>query len=250
MNLVCAASYCAGALTCDILNGTESPFESSVIQNRFNHIFKVPRTSKWHEDKTNKIDRLILPQHEKEWLDVTDHFTNMHTEHGNFDGWAFSCHQPCKLIPNLDSFEKVYNVTTTTFQSRWLRFLRHYWLEFNKEKKMQSYNLQGIMQSYMIMCKFDPRWTPIEDNDLIINIEFEDIVSGKWCEEVGGNMDHMREWKRRNYFLWDEYEQDIDVITMWLDQRWEMLDTKGLRVLEDETIQIMNEIFKNGQISA
>jgi hypothetical protein len=37
---------------------------------------------------------------------------------------------------------------------------------------------------------------------------------------------------------------------MWLDQQWEEIDTKGLVLVNNESVQIMNEIFKNGQISA
>ena len=34
MKIVCTGSFCAGALITDLLNGTKSPFEVSVVRNK------------------------------------------------------------------------------------------------------------------------------------------------------------------------------------------------------------------------
>ena len=69
MKIVCVGSFCAGAIITDILNGTKSPFELSVVQNRFNHILKVPLEHEWNNDV--HIHWILLPIHEKEWLNLT-----------------------------------------------------------------------------------------------------------------------------------------------------------------------------------
>ena len=51
MIIVCAADKCAGALICDILNGTESPIIDSIIHNKWNHLLKRPINNQWHRNK-------------------------------------------------------------------------------------------------------------------------------------------------------------------------------------------------------
>ena len=127
MKIVCVGSYCAGALICDLLNEETSPFETSVIQNRFNHTLKV--------GPDGEFLNLVLPTHLEEWKKLTSSLVGMERTKGR----AFGHHQPIFLIPNLDIFEEVYNITTTTMKSKWYRFLRHYWIKINGQKMMQEY---------------------------------------------------------------------------------------------------------------
>ena len=210
MKIVCVGSYCAGALICDLLNGEASPFETSVIQNRFNHTLKV--------GPDDKFLHLVLPTHLAEWEKLTTRLVGAEWTEGK----AFGHHQPIFLIPNLDIFEEVYNITTTTMKSRWYRFLRHYWIEINGQKMMQEYSMDNI-KGMINIIKHDPSWLPVEGPN-ITNIEFEDVVSGKWCEETGGDMKHMATWRRKNKFILDDFEQDPALVELWETQEQYYMD--------------------------
>ena len=145
MIVVCAADKCAGALICDILNGTQSPIVDSIIHNKWNHLLKRPIIEQWHSPDDN-TEWVKLPKNEKEWLQVSEKYLNMNTK-----DVAFGQHNPAYLIPNLDKFETVYNITTTTTQSRWLRFLRNYYLKIIGDgflKHMIRY-LMGALQALL-----------------------------------------------------------------------------------------------------
>lgn len=250
MKIVCVGSFCAGAIITDILNGTKSPFELSVVQNRFNHILKVPLGHEWNNDA--HIPWLLLPIHEKEWLNLTTKLTQKSWT----DGKWFAHHQPLFLIPNLDMFEEVINITTTTMKSRWLRFLRHYWIEINGQKMMQEHALDEI-KGMINIIKHDPSWLPAKGPSLygegpkVTNIEFEDVVSGKWCEEIGGDMDHMNDWRKRNSFLHDFAEQDPDLVDLWTTQDKHYMDPEAQgESWERLTIQRINKLVENGSTSA
>lgn len=198
MKVVCVGSYCAGALVCDLLNGVRSPFETNVIKSRWNHILK--------ESDDSRFLHLVLPEHQDEWITKTEKLIKKDWT----NGLAFACHQPPTLIPNLDIFEEIINITLTTMNSRWLRFLRHYYIEINGQKMMQDHSMTDI-RGMINIIKHDPSWLPIEG---VTNVEFEDIVSGKWCEEIGGDTEHMRIWQKKNKFIVDE-DQDPKLVELW-----------------------------------
>jgi len=236
MKIVCVGSFCAGAIITDLLNGTKSPFELSVVQNRFNHILKVPleqnrwlrHTTEWNDDKNQKkqeIPWILLPLHQKEWLDLTTELTGRSWTIGKW----FAHHQPVFLIPNLDMFEEVINITTTTMKSKWLRFLRHYYIEINGQKMIQEHALDEV-KGMINIIKYDPSWLASTgtnrygEGPKITNIEFEDVVTGKWCEDIGGDMDHMNTWKNKNPFLHDDYEHDPALVDLWSSHEKHYMD--------------------------
>lgn len=244
MKIVCVGFYCAGGLICDLLNGEASPFETSVIQNRFNNILKKT------PDNTQHL-HLVLPTHLEEWKKLTSSMVVKEWTKGK----AFGHHQPIFLIPNLDIFEEVYNITTTTMKSRWYRFLRHYWIEINGQKMMKESAMNNIKNSINII-KYDESWETVEELN-VVNIEFEDVVSGKWCEEIGGNMDHMATWRRKNKFILDDYEQDPALIKLWetqeqynMDPDWkDSFHKVDLHAKEVPAIKRMMYLYKNRLIS-
>ena len=63
MNIITVGSYCAGALISDLLNGVRSPFETSVIKSRWNHILKA--------SDDGSFLHLVLPEHTQEWIKKT-----------------------------------------------------------------------------------------------------------------------------------------------------------------------------------
>ncbi len=233
MIVVCAADKCAGALICDILNGTQSPIVDSIIYNKLNHLLKIPITEQWHSPDDN-TEWVKLPKNEKEWLQVSEKYLNMDTK-----GVAFGQHNPAYLIPNLDKFETVYNITTTSTNSRWLRFLRNYYLKIVGYKNKSMY--AWLKEAYAVLSKFDSSWNEYEASN-VINVEFEHIVSGKWCEEKNGDMDHMKQWQKKNHFLYKENPELLDLFTKCTRKNIEIIDKE---LVEEESFERLN-----GQINA
>ena len=87
---------------------------------------------------------------------------------------------------------------------------------------MQEYAMDDI-KGMINDIKHDPSWLPVEGPH-VTNIEFEDIVSGKWCEEIGGNMKHMATWRRKNKFILDDFEQDPALVELWETQEQYYID--------------------------
>jgi hypothetical protein len=233
MIVVCAADKCAGALICDILNGTQSPIVDSIIHNKLNHLLKRPIIEQWHRPDDN-TEWVKLPKNEKEWLQVSEKYLNMDTK-----GVAFGQHNPAYLIPNLDKFETVYNITTTSTNSRWLRFLRNYYLKIVGYKNKSMY--AWLKEAYAVLSKFDSSWNEYEASN-VINVEFEHIVSGKWCEEKNGDMDHMKQWQKKNHFLYKENPELLDLFTKCTRKNIEIIDKD---LVEEESFERLN-----GQIHA
>jgi len=217
MKIVCTGSFCAGALITDLLNGTKSPFEVSVVQNRFNHILKVPLEG----NNPNNIPWILLPTHTDEWLELTEDLCDRSWTEGKW----FAHHQPAWIIPNLDLFEDVIHITTESMKSRWLRFLRHYYIEINGQRMIQDVHLSNIL-GMMNIVKHDPSWLEVPN---VTNVEFEDIVSGKWCEENGFDMSHMKDWQNRNKWLADDFFHDPALVEYWeeAEPTWEDPQSHG-----------------------
>ena len=202
MNLVTVGSYCAGALVSDLLNGVRSTFETSVIQSRWNHILKA--------SNDGSFLHLVLPDHTQDWISKTEMLVKKNWTQGKY----FATHQPPQIIPNLDIFERVINVTTQTDKSRFYRFLRHYYVEINGQKILQDTHKDEVR--FMInICKYDPTWVDSNAPN-VTNIEFEDVVEGRFCDSIDGDQTHMASWKKRNAFILQE--QDPKVVKLWNEQ--------------------------------
>ena len=250
MKIICVASYCAGGLMCDLLNETKSPFTASIVQTRFNHVLKSPLTNRWNGNN-EEVPYLILPIHEKQWLDLTTNLISKEWTQGNW----FAHHQPVSIIPNIEDFEEVIHVTVTTIKSRWLRFLRHYWLEVNRQKMIQDHALDTVKDMINII-KYDPSWLPSEDAR-VTNVEFEDIVSGVWSKNNKHDLDHLNNWKKKNDFILDDFEQDAKLIELWETQEYYRIDPSWAdernpqhEIWEKQTIKRMNDYYESGQINA
>lgn len=199
MNIVTVGSFCAGGIATDLLNCERNPFETSVIQSKWNHILKIA-------DYQSRL-HITLPEHTKEWLKRTEYLVQKDWTKGKY----FGAHQPPQLIPNLNIFEHVINVTTNSDKSRFYRFLRHYYIEINGQKMIQERAIDEI-KNMMNSCKFDTEWVDY-DAPNVTNVEFEDIVEGKFCDSINGDQEHMAKWQKRNYFIFQE--QDPELIKLW-----------------------------------
>lgn len=205
MNIITVGSYCAGGIVADLLNGVRSPFETSVIKSRWNHILKAKA-----DDALIPV-HLVLPEYTAEWIEKTERLVQKEWTKGLY----FGTHQPPHIIPNLDSFEHVINITTNTNKSRFYRFLRHYYVEINGQKIMKPEAMSDI-EGMIYICKFDPSWSDY-DAPNVTNIEFEDIAEGRFCDSINGDQEHMAIWKRKNSYLFQE--QDPNLIKFWEEMK-------------------------------
>lgn len=199
MNIITVGSFCAGGILSDLLNGERSPFETAVIKSRWNHILKIA--------DYQSVLHITLPEHTKEWLERTEKLLQKDWTKGKY----FGTHQPSHLIPNIESFEHVINVTTNSDKSRFYRFLRHYYVEINGQKMIQEHARDEI-KNMINFCKFDTDWIDY-DAPNITNLELEDIVEGKFCDSINGDKEHMEKWKKRNHFIFQE--QDPEIVKLW-----------------------------------
>ena len=175
MKLVCFPNYTGGALVCDLLNNKTSPFRGSVIASIDHSVFKIG-------DKgfgvLRECDQAIWSTKVNKFKDFTSWF-------------GTHCHPS---IIKLNDFDEIISITTESEQSKWYRFLRAYYIYF--EGHINNIEmLDGLIERI-----FDE----FESHPECKNIEFEDIVNGKFVEEYNLNIEHFNEWKGLNSWLYSE----------------------------------------------
>lgn len=185
MKLVCYSNNTAGGLVCNLLNGTyieetcHGPYD---VASPYAHTFCVGDTSSIQ----TSIDIPLWNQ-----LIATNKDTNQ---------W-YGTHLHPSAIPDISVFDEVLVITTNSRLSKLYRWLRYYyglfprlwpgWTESDDLDKIDkirclSYNVFDPFISH-INCK---------------NIEFEDIVSGKFVIDYQLSWDYFLIWKLRNPWLY------------------------------------------------
>ena len=190
MNLVCVAPWCGGTLITDLLNKEQSPFEGSILQSRYNNILKLSTGDEWDSMITNLSNSKSLK------------------------GKYFSTHISVSMVPDINVFDKIIQVTTVTTKSQWYRFLRLYYLSINLQKSLQKSQIEDVIGIAMI-CKNIP-YSPFDAVN-VENLELEDVIEGRFVESINGNKDHFNRWIKRNKFLFDE--QDPETVKIWEEQQ-------------------------------
>jgi hypothetical protein len=191
MNLICVAPWCGGALIADLLNNEQSPFETSVLISRYNHILKVDMQD---------------PDAIEVWQDTVKKVSSSLTSKGKY----YSTHLPIKYIYS-SLFEHFINITIETEKSKWYRFLRMYYLSINGQKSLKEELLEEVM-GLVHICKSDVDWISAE-LDNVENIELEDVIEGRFVDQINGNKEHFARWTKRNSFLF--IEQDPETVKLW-----------------------------------
>lgn len=191
MNLICVAPWCAGALIADLLNNEQSPFDTSALISRYNHILKVDM-----ED----LDSIAR------WEETIGRMASSPSSKGKY----FATHLPIRKI-DVSLFEQVINVTVTSEKSKWYRFLRMYYLSINGQKTLKEEMIEAI-EGLVHICKNDTDWLSV-DYDNVQNLELEDLINGKFVNEINGSKEHFDRWIKRNNFLFSE--QDPKTVNIW-----------------------------------
>lgn len=191
MNLICVAPWCGGTLISDLLNNVQSPFETSILQSRYNNILKVDMQD------PNAIGL---------WLNAVRLVASSPSSKGKY----YATHFPIKDI-DVSLFEHIINVTVSTKKSRQYRFLRTYYLMVNGQKSLKPElvkSVEGIGRT----CKIDTDWLPVE-LDNVQNVELEEVIEGRFVNQINGNKEHFDRWVKRNSFLFGD--QDPKMIEVW-----------------------------------
>lgn len=191
MNLICFPHYTCGGLLCDILNETFSTVGKHGGINSFTHnIGKIGDADTIFVDYDpevliNQLQKLKTPN--SKWIGT-------HCWPGNL---------------NLELFDRVIVVTTTTFRSklyRWTRAYHHYyfqsapWVELTGHARIDKE--RETAKNYLVP------FMPVHRSNInIVNIEFAEIVE-KTVEfknlMYGKDTDcHMDRWQKINSFLYD-----------------------------------------------
>lgn len=181
MNLVCYPSYCAGALVCDLMNNKTSKIGNGPIDNPDSNFFKISCIGVYVQ---KAYDR-------KQWDKVFNLYNSLEWSKNNWVG----THVHPSAIHNLHLFDKVINITDIKKISKLYRFLRLVNIE-------ESFKDDRYMPSLIKQLK-----DTFFDHSSCINIEFDDIVQGRFVSDFNLNLEHFENWKSKNPWLYnmDEY---------------------------------------------
>lgn len=120
-------------------------------------------------------------------------------QYSNSSLW-FGTHLHPSGIPNLSIFDNVIAITTMSRASKLYRWLRYYhgWFKSNNPDWIEKDDLVSIDKiRHLSYNVFDP-FTP---NPACKNVEFEDIVSGKFIQDNKLNLEYFNIWKKKNSWL-------------------------------------------------
>ena len=175
MNLVCFSSFTTGGLVCNLLNKKFIPIQGMTIKSREHNIFKTG-------------DNWGSPY--KEYLkEVWERNIKVYDK----SSYWFGTHCHPSVIECLSSFDKKIAITTRTTRSKYYRFLRSYYIYFEKHPHL-------TIDSTVVSILNDT----FEAHTDCTNIEFTDIVDGTFVKEYNLNLDYFNIWKEKNIFLYKD----------------------------------------------
>lgn len=153
--------------------------------------------------KTTSYEHSIFKIDDTPGIQLTinvDQWNDLVLQYNNSSLW-FGTHVHPTGIPNLDKFESVIVITTESRQSKLYRWLRYYygWFKETEVNWIEKDDLESIDKirhlSYNVFDTFTP-------HPACRNIEFEDIVSGKFIQQNNLNLDYFNIWKKKNSWLY------------------------------------------------
>lgn len=183
MNLVCFPNYCAGGLVCDLLNNKKNKIvDGTIAASQEHNFFKVGNNGILVQRTFDRKewDRLFSYYSAKEWTKSIWYGTHIHPS----------------VIPNLSEFKRVICITDETRLSKLYRIIRLYNIELIKEPDINK--RIGSLIGNMKLLK--DTFTSHKD---CTNIEFCDIVDGKFVRDNDLDVSYFEEWKQANAWLYD-----------------------------------------------
>lgn len=206
MKLICFSNNTAGGLLCNLLN------KNFDLEKHHQFTYRV---SSQHHEEFKVGDS---PTIQKD-LDLT--LWNKKIEDWGSDTSWVCTHAHPSIIPDLSVFEEIIAITTLTRTSQLYRWLRYYhgWFKIADPTWIESNNITPIDKvRYLAYNVFEP----FEAHPLCKNIEFEDIVSGKFVQENNLDQEYFNEWKQRNPWLYP-VEQNSWAVKRFNEAEYEIL---------------------------
>ena len=202
MNLVCFSNNTAGGLVCDLLNNSTSEFDGYKTTGSAHNAFKISDTStvQWSVDV-------------EQWRKLVERFKNS-------DMWM-GTHLHPSGIPDIKVFDKVLAITTETRESklyRWLRYYHGWWCKANPQWQ-ESDNLSAKDQIRELAKNVFVEFTAYPG---CWNVEFSDIVNGRFIKENSLNQHYFYNWKSSNSFL--NYTSDSWAYLRFYEAEWELIN--------------------------
>jgi len=186
MNLVCFPNFTAGGLVCDLLNNTVNQFEGITLQNNLAHhllksgdngkVFRTFDSAFW--DKEIELFKKEKHPYSEEAIgrDLSNFYVGTH------------CHPSCIPDNYFSQFNKVISITTERTESKLFRYIRMCY-GLKQQYNLPEHNARLVVESF-------------EQDSRCSNIEFNDIVNGKFVTDYNLNLIHFEQWKNLNNFLY------------------------------------------------
>lgn len=185
MKLICFSNNTAGGLLCNLLN-------NNLDLNNHDH-FTYRVSSPEHEEFKFGDSASIQKTLDVELWNKKIHAWQQTT------GWI-STHAHPSIIPDLSIFDKVIAITTMSRLSKLYRWVRYYhgWFKVFDPNWIEKDDLESIDK---IRCLSYNVFDPFTPHPACENVEFEDIVSGKFIQDNNLNLDYFNTWKEKNPWL-------------------------------------------------
>lgn len=188
MKLVCFPNNAAGGLVCDLLNRNTVSMDGYKTSNQEHSLFKFSdsQSIQWNVDRIKWYLKL--------------------SQHKGQDKW-FGTHCHPTGIPDLNEFDQVLSINVTTRNSKLYRWIRSYYGYFLKQNTdwQENNDIRYIDPAREFAKTVFESFTPSENCQ---NVEFEDIVSGKFIIENNLDLEQFQHWKEANSFLYSFTESD------------------------------------------
>ena len=180
MNLICFSNFTAGALLCDLLNGTVNKIDGIVVRNNAHNFLKI--------NDNGRVCRRFNKQYWDRQLNGSNILLNTEILNKDLNNFYVGTHSHPSCIPTeyLNKFNKVISITTDSQESKFFRYIR---MCHGLKDTMPEHNVYNVIESF-------------ESSANCINIEFKDIVNGKYIVENNLNYEHYKIWREANPFLY------------------------------------------------
>jgi hypothetical protein len=172
MKLVCFPNQTAGSLVCDLLNNKTSNLIKGRVQSAEHNVLKIGDNGILVQKKFDK----------EKYFNKFNYYNSLSSSKGVYYG----THIHPNYIPNLNEFEEVVCITDNSLESKWYRTLRLYEMEFKPDTTF----IKQLKDTFV-------------DHKDCINIEFRDIVSGKFVIDKNLNVEHFDNWRQQNSYLYE-----------------------------------------------
>lgn len=208
MKLVCFCNNTAGGLVCDLLNGKDSLVTGYKTNGPEHSYLKLGDTSTVQYTVDNS------------------HWDELVNKHKGTNAWVGThCHP--NGIPNIDSFDKILIITTESRESKLYRWLRYYygWFCHTYPDWYETDELERIDKVRELAKNVFPPFVSFPGG---LNVEFADVVAGKFVSDHGLNKEVFSSWKERNPWLTDHvtYKWGVDRFN---EAEWELLHQKPFK---------------------